>query len=76
MWEFSAYIAFNKATNGQTDITHEKEKKKRSWMSLLKSSWKAPSLAKSSLEMTKPRRMWRGKDEYDVKRNEDDNNKK
>ena len=23
MWEFSAYVAFDKATNGQTDIKHE-----------------------------------------------------
>ena len=29
------YIVFNKATNGQTDVKHEKEKK-LSWMSLLK----------------------------------------
>ena len=27
MCEFSAYVAFNKATNGQTNIKHEKEKK-------------------------------------------------
>ena len=33
--EFSAYVAFNKAKNGQTDIKHEKEKT-FSWMSLLK----------------------------------------
>ena len=25
--QISAYVAFNKATNGQTDIKHEKEKK-------------------------------------------------
>ena len=25
MCELSAYVAFNKATNGQTDIKHEKE---------------------------------------------------
>ena len=25
MCKFSAYVAFNKATNGQTDIKHEKE---------------------------------------------------
>ena len=36
MCEFSAYVAFNIATNGQTDIKHEKEKKKLSSMSLLK----------------------------------------
>ena len=29
MCEFSAYVAFNKATNGQTDVKHEKEKKKK-----------------------------------------------
>ena len=37
--EFSAYVAFNKATNGQRDryIKHEKEQeKKRSRVSLLK----------------------------------------
>ena len=28
MCEFSAYVAFNKATNGHTDIKHENEKKK------------------------------------------------
>ena len=27
MCEFSAYVAFNKATNGQTDIQHEKDYK-------------------------------------------------
>ena len=35
MCEFLAYVAFNKATNGQTYIKHEKEKE-LSWMSLLK----------------------------------------
>ena len=27
MWTFSAYLACNKATNGQTEIRHEKDKK-------------------------------------------------
>ena len=35
MCTFSAFVAFNKATNGQTDIKHEM-RKKRSWMSLFK----------------------------------------
>ena len=37
MCEFSAIVAFNKVTNGQTDVKHEKGKQKQpSWMSLLK----------------------------------------
>ena len=45
MCEISAYIAFNKATNEQTDIKQEKDFFfKLSWMSLLKIAvdWKAP----------------------------------
>ena len=29
MVEFSAYVAFNKATNGLTDIKHENEERKK-----------------------------------------------
>ena len=36
MCEFATYVVFNKATNGNTDIKHDKEKKKTLfWMSLL-----------------------------------------
>ena len=58
MCTFLVYIAFNKATNKQTDIKHEKDKK-ISWMSLLKI---APSLA--TIEFGK----WRFEDSTDVAR--------
>ena len=47
MCECSAYVAFNKATNGQTDIKHEKEKKIKFTVEDL--SWKVRSLAKIEL---------------------------
>ena len=52
MWEFSAYVAFNKATNGRTDKKHEKEKTNLAGMSLLKIPVeKLPPSHRSSLEM-------------------------
>ena len=51
MCDFSAYVAFNKATNGQTDIKHEMGENKLSWMSLLKIAIeKLPPSQRSSLE--------------------------
>ena len=60
MCEFSAYIAFNKSTNGQTDIKHEmRREKKLSWMSLLKKAVeKLPPSQRSSLEMTSYLQIW------------------
>ena len=50
MCEFSAYVAFNKATNGRVDIKHKKENK-FSWMSLLKIAVeKLPPSQRSGLE--------------------------
>ena len=57
-----AYVAYKKATNGQTYIKHEKEKI---------SDKKLPLLQRSSLERTKARRKCYNKDEYDVDKNED-----
>ena len=34
MRDLSAYVAFNKATKGQTDIKHEKEKKKKTYLNV------------------------------------------
>ena len=49
--EFSTYVTFNKATNGQTDINHEKENR-LSWMSLLTTTGeKLPPSQRSSLEI-------------------------
>ena len=51
MCEFSAYVAFDKATNGQTDIKHEMGKTLSS-MSLLKIvGEKPPPSQRSSLEI-------------------------
>ena len=51
MCKFSAYIAFNKATNGQTDIKHKMGKhlaECHCWLKI--TDEKLPPLQKSSLE--------------------------
>ena len=58
MCEFSAFAAFNKTTNGETDIELKKENK-NCWMSLLYIAVeKLPPSQRSSLDMTRARRMW------------------
>ena len=53
MCEFLAYVAFNKATSGQTEYKTRKGEKKLSWMSLLKIAVeKASSLAKIEFGFT------------------------
>ena len=50
MCDFSAYVAFDKATNGQTDTKHEMGET-ISWMSVLKMvGEKLPPSQRSSLE--------------------------
>ena len=70
MSKFLAYVAFNTVIDGQTDINTKKIKHLadchccQCW----RSSWNVSSLTRSSLDMTSARRMWHGKDEYDVKK--------